>query len=78
MYENMIKQNEYENGINTEFFLNGKYSLARRYLLFLPSIGDEVRFDGVAYRVTHRIFTYDEESPRVAVNTVKVKTNKTR
>jgi hypothetical protein len=34
---------------------------ARRYLTSIPCIGDEVRFNGQYYKITYRLYIYDEE-----------------
>lgn len=39
---------------------------------FVPCVGDEVRFNGVAYKITYRIWIYDEKLQRVALNMTKV------
>jgi hypothetical protein len=58
--------------IQIDFFLDGK-KYAMRHSVHVPSIGDEVRFRGIAYEVVYRIWIYDEQYPRVALQMTKVK-----
>ena len=62
-----MPQNDFENGIRIQFWIDDHVH-AERYSLIVPAIGDEVRFNDVAYKVFYRIFIYDEPAPRVAVN----------
>lgn len=62
-----MPQNDFENGIKIEFWIDDHIH-AIRYSLIAPVIGDEVRFNGVPYKVHYRIFIYDEPAPRIAVN----------
>jgi hypothetical protein len=62
-----MPQNDFENGIRIEFWIDDHIH-AIRYSIVVPTIGDEVRFNDVAYKIHYRIFIYDEPSPRVAVN----------
>lgn len=57
--------------IQVDFYCENK-KYAERYLYHVPIIGDEVRFKGVAYKVVYRIWTYDEDFPRVAMSIKKV------
>jgi len=61
------KQQDFENGIKVEFWIDDHVH-ALRHTRFVPAIGDEVRFNNIAYKVIYRIFIYDEEYPRVALN----------
>ena len=58
--------------IQIDFWIKNKQKYAIRYSDHVPQIGDEVRFKGVAYKVTYRIFIYDEEYDRIALNIVPV------
>jgi hypothetical protein len=62
-----MPQNDFENGIRIQFWIDDHVH-AERYSLIVPTIGDEVRFNDVPYRVHYRIFIYDEPAPRVAIN----------
>lgn len=43
------------------FYLRGK-EFARRMSFQIPAVGDEIRFNNVIYKITQRVFIYDEES----------------
>ena len=58
--------------IHIDFFLDDGHH-AMRYSTHVPVIGDEVRFNGIAYMVVYRIWLYDEAKPRVALRIEKVK-----
>ena len=53
--------------ITTEFWIDDHVH-AQRVSSFVPSIGDEVRFNDVAYKIIYKIWIYDERYPRVAFN----------
>jgi hypothetical protein len=53
--------------IQIYFYFDGIKS-AFRYSYHVPEIGDEVRFNDIAYKVVYRIWTYDEEVPMVKLN----------
>lgn len=54
--------------IRVDFWLDDKTLYAMEYTRYVPQKGDEVRFKGVVYKITYRIFIYDEKYPRIAVN----------
>ena len=58
--------------IRIDFWINNQVPFAMRSSIHVPAIGDEVRFDGGAYKVVYRIWIYDEKYPRVALNIKKV------
>jgi hypothetical protein len=66
-----MQQSDYENGMRIQFWIDDHVH-AERHSLIVPAIGDEVRFNDVAYKVHYRIFVYDEPTPRVAINMVAV------
>ena len=57
--------------IRVDFWLDGK-QYAQRQDIYIPVIGDEVRFHNVVYKIVHRIWIYDEKYPRVAVTMEKI------
>lgn len=57
--------------ITTDFYLDGK-RYAQRQSLYVPCVGDEVRFHDVVYEIVHKIWIYDEERPRVAMTMEQV------
>ena len=58
---------EHQEFISIEFWIYDHIH-AQRFSSFVPSIGDEVRFKDVAYKVIYRIWIYDDKYPRVALN----------
>jgi hypothetical protein len=58
--------------IRIDFFWKGT-QYAQRSSIHVPAIGDEVRFNGVVYKIVHRIWFYDGELPRVAISMKKIK-----
>jgi hypothetical protein len=62
-----MKQEDFENGIRIEFWIDDHIH-ALRFSTIVPAIGDEVRFNNIAYKIIYRIFIYDEDLPRVAMN----------
>ena len=58
--------------IQIDFYFEGKRH-AQRYGTHVPIIGDEVRFNNVAYKIEYRIWIYDEEYSRVALEMKQVK-----
>jgi uncharacterized protein (UPF0218 family) len=57
--------------IRVDFFINGK-KYAMRQSAHVPTIGDEVRFHNIAYKVVYRIWIYDEKEPRAALEIEQV------
>ena len=53
--------------ITTEFWIDN-HIYAQRFSSFVPSIGDEVRFKNIAYKIHYKIWIYDDKYPRVAFN----------
>jgi hypothetical protein len=60
--------------IQMDFYLEGA-RFQQRWGEHVPIVGDEVRFDEVAYKVDYRIWIY-EENPRVALNITRVRKTK--
>lgn len=54
-----------------EFYLDGEL-FASRARTVVPSIGDEVRFCSVVYRIINKVFIYDETMERIAFDIVEV------
>ena len=57
-----------ENGRSAPIWLYYTYAIGH-----IPIIGDEVRIDDQAYKVRYRIFIFDEEIPRVALDVEAIK-----
>ena len=51
-----------------EFFIDGKLFAARTLSVLVPHVGDEVRFNGICYKVTRRVFIYDESIPMIGID----------
>lgn len=58
--------------IQVEFWINDHIH-AMRHTSLIPSIGDEVRFKNIAYKLHYKIWIYDDKYPRVAFNMQEVR-----
>jgi hypothetical protein len=57
--------------IDMEFWLDDKL-FASRSSSFIPSVGDEVRFKLIVYKVTHRLWLYDTKRPLIVIIMVPI------